>query len=67
MSYSKTSLKDSKTFEGFTETVDNVSAFRLYLDMYIISLKDGHVVRFDAGERSNEFRHWLLYHKVREV
>jgi hypothetical protein len=67
MSYSKTSLKDSKHFEGFTENIDEVSAFRLYLDVYIISLKSGHVVRYDPGERRNEFRHWLLHHKVREV
>jgi hypothetical protein len=63
----KASIKDNKSFEGFTEHIDNVSAFRLYLDVYIVSLKNGHLIRFDPGERRNEFRQWLLNHKIREV
>lgn len=54
-------------FEGFVYAAPSISAYQYYLDVFIISLKDHTVVRFDAGEKRNEFRAWLNKHEIREA
>lgn len=54
-------------FVGLTHAAQEMSAFQFFLNVFIISLKDGSVVRFEPGEYSTAFRMWLQSHKVREV
>ena len=54
-------------FPGFVYAAQSISAYRLYLDVFILSLKDGHTVRFDAKERQKEFIEWLTGHQVRQA
>lgn len=54
-------------FPGFVYSAQSISAYRLYLDIFIISLKDGHTVRFDPKQRQNEFVDWLKNHQIRQA
>jgi len=54
-------------FPGFVFSAQSVSAFRFYLGIFIIVLKNKHVVRFDAGDLQAQYRKWLKLHNIREV
>ena len=54
-------------FPGFAHAAYNISAFRVFLDIFILSLKDGTIVRFDAGLQRQAFEEWLRDNGIREV
>ncbi|MCA6441086.1 MULTISPECIES: hypothetical protein [unclassified Arcicella] len=59
---------DSKEifYPEFGYPVSHLSAFSLCIDTYIISLKNGKIVRFKPDE-TDHFREWLNCYNVRDI
>lgn len=53
-------------YEGFNHTAEELSAFGITVGIFVISLKDGKIVRHEP-ESIKDFHNWLLLHGVREV
>jgi len=53
-------------FPNFIYSAKSISAFSMYLGVFIISLKDGNIVRYEPKD-SVRFREWLLRHSVRDM
>lgn len=53
-------------FPDFIYSAQSLSAFNMYLGAFIISLKDGSIVRYEPKD-AILFKEWLLRHGVRDI
>ena len=53
-------------FAGFEHEASALSAYAFSIDTFIVSLRDGQIVRF-VTDRPEDFRQWLEGHGVRNV
>ncbi|MBS1773935.1 MAG: hypothetical protein JST82_13840 [Bacteroidetes bacterium] len=56
----------TKNYPAFPHHASELSAFKLTLDIYIISLKNGNMVHF-VPDDSDSFRRWLNQHHIRDI
>ncbi|GGC41983.1 hypothetical protein GCM10011386_37650 [Parapedobacter defluvii] len=56
----------NNTFPDFGHSAAELSAFAISLDVFIISLKNGKIVRFIPKD-ANQFRVWLRKSGIRDV
>lgn len=56
----------TNTFPGFPYQAEDLSAYALCLDIFVISLHSREVIRFSTPD-TEAFHNWLRFHKVRDV
>jgi len=61
-----TTIDKDLNFPSFDYSAQQLSCYIYALEIFIISLKNCDVIRYDT-ERSREFLHWLTDHKIRNV
>ncbi|RDC55352.1 hypothetical protein DU508_17415 [Pedobacter chinensis] len=58
--------KEPVFYPDFDYTASQLSAFSLCIDIFIISLKNGEIVKFKPNDIAH-FKEWLNHFKVRDV
>lgn len=57
---------DNKLYPGLQFPASELSAFAVCIDLFIISLKDGEIIRF-TPDNVQVFNDWLISNGVRDV
>jgi len=57
---------NKENYEGFEYPAAQLSAFLLSIDEFIVSLKNGEIVRFSPASIEG-FKQWLLINNVRDI
>jgi len=59
-------MKTKNTYEGFAYTAQEVTAFLVSMDVFIISLRRIEVIQYKPDD-IEKFRQWLKSHNIREI
>lgn len=64
----KTTKKNGEEylFPGFNHSPNELSAFHLSLNSFVLSLKNGKLIRF-APEDTEAFLHWLKKNRIKDI
>jgi hypothetical protein len=56
----------SNTYPALEFPASELSAFAVTIDCFIISLKNGNIIKF-TPDNVGDFYHWLIIHDIRDI